>query len=193
MTAEARVKAHGAIAAMVTTGLAKLADFTGMIEEFDKPAGERCPHQRHGKGCSVYAKRPFGCRMWNCRWVQNDGTADLPRPDRAHYVIDSMSDFVTTVNNETGERQRIPVIQVWLDPDYPDAHRDPKLRAFLAREAEQPPHPVAMIRLGQGRGFTLWSPFFTQTDAWWESEQKDCGEKQHSFEEVVAATLAAGG
>jgi Putative zinc- or iron-chelating domain len=187
MQSSARAQAHGAIAAMVKANVAKLSDFAGMVEEFDKPAGVRCPHQHHGKGCAVYSRRPFGCRMWHCRWVQNDDTAELQRPDRSHYVIDSQPDFVTSVNNETGERQRIPVIQVWLDPDYPDAHRDPKLRAFLARAAEQPPHAIALIRLGRGRGFTLWPPSITQTGEWHESEQKDCGEKQHSFAQIVAA------
>lgn len=193
MQASARHKAHRTVATMVEAGVASLSDFAGMIEEFEKPAGARCPHQRHGKGCSVYAKRPFGCRTWNCRWVQKDDTADLPRPDRCHYVIDSLPDFVTAVDNTTGKHTRVPVIQVWVDPDYPDAHRDPKLRAFLARAAEQPPHPLAMIRLSPSRAFTLWPPFLSQTGEWHETEPRDTEEKQHSFAEVVAATLAAGG
>jgi Fe-S-cluster containining protein len=191
MTIETRDQSHEAVAAMVDAGIARLSDFAGMIEEFDKPAGVRCPHQRHGKGCSVYAKRPFGCRMWHCRWVQNDDTAELSRPDRSHYVLDSMPDYIEVVDNNTGKRHQAPVIQVWVDPDYPDAHRDPKLRTFLARAAENPPHPLAMIRLGPGRAFTLWAPFFTKGD-WWESEPKHTTERQHSFEQIVAATLAPG-
>jgi hypothetical protein len=191
MQASHRDKAVHTVATMVEAGVAKLSDFSGMIEEFDKAAGERCPHQRHGKGCVVYKTRPFGCRMWNCRWVQNDDTGDLPRPDRCHYVIDSLPDFVTAVPNDGSPAQRIPVIQVWLDPNYPEAHRDPKLRAWLARQAERPPHPIAMIRLSSSRAFSLWAPFFTGGD-WHESEHKETAEKQHSFDQVVAAHLGAG-
>jgi Putative zinc- or iron-chelating domain len=86
---------HEAIPKMIEAGWARPDEFDGMIADFDKPAGERCPHQRHGKGCAIYARRPFGCRMWNCKWLGDpEGTADLSRPDRAGYVIDVMPDFI---------------------------------------------------------------------------------------------------
>src|SRR5215471_3194906 len=89
-----------------------------------KAAGERCRHQRSGKGCAVYRKAgfPSACLFWNCRWLVSDDTDDLRRPDRAHYVIDVMPDFITLTDNETGEKHTIEVIQVWVDPDYRDAH-----------------------------------------------------------------------
>src|SRR4029077_11622358 len=104
---------------------------TPMIPDFDKPAGKRCPHQKHGKGCAVYDKRPFGCRMWTCRWLDDPDTKDLRRPDRSHYVIDMSPDYVTWINNDTGAKEHVPVVQIWIDPDYPLAHRDPALRQFL--------------------------------------------------------------
>lgn len=97
--------------------------------ELEKPAGARCSHQRHGKGCAVYARRPWSCATWTCRWLAGDDTSDLSRPDRVHYVIDVMPDFVRV----GPDSQAVPVVQVWIDPDYPDAHRDPRLRAYLAR------------------------------------------------------------
>src|SRR5215468_3091274 len=66
---------------MVAQGLMRLDEAASAMKEFDKPAGHRCPHQRGGKGCGVYDRRPFGCRMWTCRWLTNDDTADLHRPD----------------------------------------------------------------------------------------------------------------
>src|SRR2546423_255596 len=89
----------------------------------NKPAGARCKHQKFGKGCMVYHRpgMPPECAIWNCRWLVNDDTADLPRPDRAHYVIDLIPDYVTLVNDETGEKQNVEVVQVWIDPKHPAA------------------------------------------------------------------------
>ena len=46
-------------------------------KEINKPANTRCKHQKVGKGCGIYAQRPFSCMVWNCRWLVNDDTADL--------------------------------------------------------------------------------------------------------------------
>src|SRR4051794_9187127 len=101
------------------------------VPPLDKKAGERCKHQR-STGCRIYSKRPRDCRLWSCAWlVNNINGRPLPvsRPDRTHYVIDIMPDYVT-VESE-GRTGRLTVIQIWCDPDYPDAHRDPDLRAWL--------------------------------------------------------------
>jgi hypothetical protein len=127
------------------------------IPEFFKPAGERCPHQRHHKGCNVYAKRPLGCRIWNCRWLVNDDTAAMRRPDRSHYVIDLIPDFVRIDQQDGSEPVPVQVVQVWIDPDYPDAHRDPALRAYLARLGERD-GIIALIRVNATEAFTLWPP-----------------------------------
>lgn len=92
------------IATAIALGLLTARDAANTVPDFDKPAGKRCPHQRHHKGCAIYARRPFGCRFWNCRWLAEDDTAELLRPDRAHYVIDVSPDFV-----RDGDRP-VPVI-----------------------------------------------------------------------------------
>jgi hypothetical protein len=132
MTVEARASARNTINGLIAENMVPHDFMKGHIEDFDKPAGQRCPHQRHGKGCRVYEKRPFGCTFWGCRWLVEDDTADLSRPDHSHYVIDASPDYVTD-NNDTP----IPVIQIWVDPDYPDAHRDPALREYLKRRAAE--------------------------------------------------------
>src|SRR5437660_3422800 len=102
------------IAQLVELGIMTAADARAMEPDFYKPAGKRCPHQRHGKGCAIYARRPFGCRFWNCRWLVNDDTAELSRPDRSHYVIDVSPDFVTLRHDDSGEPDVVSVIQVWV-------------------------------------------------------------------------------
>lgn len=130
--------ANGAMAAMIGAGLAD-SSILNSIPDFDKPAGERCPHQRHGKGCAVYERRPFGCKMWVCRWLAGDDTADMSRPDRVHYVIDVAPDFVRSDTDAV-----FPVIQIWVDPKHRDAYKDPALLEFLKRRSADGYH--ALIR-----------------------------------------------
>jgi hypothetical protein len=138
------------------------------VAEIDKPAGQRCKHQSHAKGCAVYQKSafPYSCAMWNCRWLANLDTADLRRPDRSHYVLDVMPDYVTLRNNQTGEDTKVEIVQVWVDPDFPDAHRDPALRAYLARRGEE--GVAALIRYDSSRGFALFPPAMSSDGQWHE-------------------------
>lgn len=185
-------KGANAAALMIENGMATIDEFRAMALEFNKPAGARCPHQCHGKGCRIYPQRPFGCRMWSCRWLLNDGTNALPRPDRAHYVIDMMPDYLTATLKESGATEHVQVIQIWLDPDYPDAHQDPRLRDFLAREA-QLHRKAALVRLDSKRAFSIWAPaFFGQ---WIVSPIQMTSQPQHSVQEILAAAArqAAGG
>lgn len=83
-----------------------------------KPANERCRHQHFQKGCACYGDiyvRPRACFVWSCRWLQGaEGTENLPRPDRAGYVIDEAPDVLTLQNNETGKLVDYPAIQIWV-------------------------------------------------------------------------------
>jgi len=173
------------IDAMVLAGMAAYAEFTGMMPDFDKPAGCKCPHQKYGKGCTVYRNRPLGCRIWNCAWLGGADTQDQMRPDRSHVVIDIMPDFVTLTDKETGARNNVEVVQIWLDPKFPDAHRDPHLRAYLARRAEEGKY--ALIRTGPGKGFLLWAPSLSRTGRWEELHTSVKADRQHSASEIVAA------
>jgi hypothetical protein len=144
---------------------------------FNKPADQRCQHQRHGKGCAIYPSRPFPCRVWSCGWLMNDDTADQRRPDRAHYLIDPSPEFITCEDNVTGERHRIPIVQIWVDPKYPDAHQDPHLRGWIERRGL-----VALIRYSERTGFTLWPPALTSGTGW--RTKHGIFEHQHSVEEI---------
>src|SRR5215831_7400956 len=108
------------------------------VREVDKPANTKCRHQRGRQPCcAVYGQEfafPNSCATWTCRWLV-DPDFHLPRPDRAHYVVDVFPD--TIVCQEGDRMVRVPVVQVWVDPQYPDAHRDPRLRAWLAEQGKQ--------------------------------------------------------
>lgn len=149
--------------------------------EIAKPAGMRCVSQRH-TGCAVYSKRPHSCREWSCRWLLEMDTADLRRPDFAHYVLDLTPDFVT-IKVEGGDIQ-IPVVQVWVDPRHRDAHRDPALREYLARRGEEQ-GMAALIRYDSHEGFVIFPPALTNGRGWIENYDGVSGE-QHTAEQLLA-------
>ena len=131
------------------------------VEELRKPANKRCKHQRHAKGCAIYADRPVSCAAWSCGWLA--GFA-FPRPDHCHYVVDSVTDTIAA--DRPGEpRQYFDVLQVWVDPAYPDAWRCEQLMRFL--EAKRLP---AIVRFDERMAFTLWPPCFGDDGAWHRTE-----------------------
>lgn len=156
------------------------------VLEIKKPAMTRCDHQRTGKGCAIYAKRPASCRVWSCMWLRDPLTADLSRPDRSHYVIDMLPDFVTSVNDDTGEREHIRVVQVWVSPTHRDAHRDPALRAYLEIRG-QIDGTMALIRYGQEEAFLLCPPSLNTEGIWVEKHTKLTTQEEHTAEEIAIA------
>jgi hypothetical protein len=157
------------------------------VRSLGKLAGQHCQHQRHHKGCAVYARLAsvsIECKLWNCRWLVEDDTANLRRPDRSHYVIDLMPDFVTLRNEENGELQHVEVVQIWVDPKYPDAHRDPALRAYLERRAEQ--GAAGLIRRDNQQAIAIFPPVLN-ADRQWHEKETNFRVEEHTPEEKVAA------
>jgi hypothetical protein len=156
------------------------------VKTLGKGAGERCRHQRHHKGCAIHAKLMSHvpeCALWNCRWLVNDDMEGMSRPDRAHYCIDLMPDFVT-LGDGTGEGQAVEVVQIWCDPNYPEAHRDPGLRAYLLRRAAE--GKAAIVRWDNRRAMVVFAPALSANREWNEVET-DFRDKEHSFTEVAEA------
>jgi hypothetical protein len=172
------------LAKMIELGMLTAEQKRRMIRDFDKPAGERCKFQKFHVGCAIYARRPFGCRFWSCRWLVADDTAELSRPDRSHYVVDMSPDFVEHVDDATGKCTPIPAIQVWVDPNYPDAHRDPVLRAYLDRRGKE--GYATLIRYDASRGFVLFPPSMTGGE-WIEKTENLTNRPEHTIEEKTAA------
>ena len=159
------------------------------VRSLDKEAGQRCKHQSHARGCKVYANLARvspECRLWSCRWLVNDDTADLSRPDRSHYVIDLVPDFVTLRDDETRKLQHIQVVQMQIrvDPKHPDAHRDPALRAYLERRAKD--NIIGLVRWDNEKAIALFPPELSADRQWHEQGSKFRTEA-HTPEEKVAA------
>lgn len=94
-----------------------------------------------------------------------------------------MPDFITATR-EGEPSQRIPVVQVWVDPRHPDAYNDPGLRSYLAERAERD-GAAALIRYSSHEGFVLFAPAFT--GGGWAENRDGVSGKEHTAEEVLAA------
>ena len=145
----------------------KLLPIAADLGSEPKPAGKPCPQQRHGKGCAIYHDRPLECRMWSCQWLLNpNDTAGLPRPDRAHYVIDPMPDTLRYHSDEAGIDETVLAIQVWIDPAFSEVAHDPALRAYLAKKGAEG-YP-ALLRWNQTEATAVFPPTLTGRDDWIE-------------------------
>jgi hypothetical protein len=120
----------------------------------------------------------------------NDDTADLPRPDRCHYVVDLMPDFVTMTNDDdpSAPPVNIEVIQVWVDPKHRDAHRDPRLRAYLERRGKE--GKIALIRFNESDAFTLWPPSLTGDRQWLEKHGRSLRREHYPEERLAGIAIA---
>ena len=156
-------------------GLLTAADALDATADFYKAAGERLPASTPRQRMHRYAKRPLGCRFWNCRWLAEDDTAELRRPDRAHYVIDISPDYVTQGG------KTIPVLQIWCDRDYPDAHRDPELRAFIERQNGY----AALVRFDEADALFLIPPAMSDDGQWHELKPGSFDPEPHTPLEKV--------
>jgi hypothetical protein len=165
---------------MEDMGLLKPGEQKTLLKDFDKPAGQRCPYQKHHKGCALYARRPMGCRLWSCQWLVNDDTAALRRPDRSHYVIDMVPDFIRAVDE--GQEFSLPVVQIWIDPHFPDAFKDRGLEPFMRKRFAE--GVGILCRIGRERGIFIVGP--PLHDEWRVMETLE-DEKEHTAEEKVKA------
>ena len=129
------------------------------VGEMEKPAGVRCQHVRWGKGCMIYAHRPDSCRLWACAWRSETDSAGLRRPDRSHCVIDPIGMNITKRDNDTGESEQAPAIQVWCDPDHPQAYLAPSILEFVRRRAAN--GLSAIIRYNNDDALLLVAPELT--------------------------------
>jgi hypothetical protein len=161
------------------------------VPPLQKKAGEKCKHQKFGKGCAVYHRAGFPpeCGWWSCRWLASNDTADLSRPDRSHYVIDVMPDYITLTHNETGEQQNIQVVQIWCDPKHPDAHRDPALREYLRRRGDE--GIMGLVRYGVAHETLMLVPPQMVADGQWHEVDSTVvnvsQEKEHTLTDMMRA------
>ena len=155
------------------------------VNSLDKPHGTKCRHQRVGKGCMIYATKPWECEAWNCRWLVNDEAQELPRPDRSHYVLDVMPDYVHQVIEATGERIDIPVMQIWCDPAFPNAWRDHRCMAYIEKMAATR-QVATIIRWGSFDGLTVFAPCLSDDGEWHEIAGTVKPESEAGIKHVMA-------
>lgn len=117
--------------------------------------------------------------MWLIGTHENQ-PLDLPRPDRSHYVIDTVPDIVRVRNDETGESTQYDVMQIWVDPKFPDAWQDKALLDLLETGI------IALIRYDSSNGFALCPPSRSGTGKWERSVRQEV-----SNEALRAAQLEA--
>lgn len=158
------------------------------VQSLHKHGGTVCQFQKFHKGCTVYHKpqMPPECAMWNCRWLVNDDTDDLSRPDRSHYVIDVMPDFITIKPDDGKEPYNLQVAQIWVDPKHPDAHRDPALRRWMFRRAAED-SVASIIRFNERDAFVVFAPPFDVNGEWHEIQSGMRPGPSHTLTEVIAA------
>lgn len=169
-----------------TCGTCQLCCILVPVRELGKEAGQKCKHQCR-KGCAVYhTTRPASCRIWSCQWRRGDDTG--LRPDRSHLVVDCMPDFIVASDDNTGEQYKVGVIQVWIDPRYPGAHKDPAFRRYVAKmNAEY--DVVALIRTSSDKAFLLIPPAASATGAWLEKRTDLSAEEEPHTPGDVAEAL----
>jgi Fe-S-cluster containining protein len=168
---------------MIARGLMTERVAAETLRDFDKPAGQRCPHQC-SKGCRVYDQRPLACRFWSCAWVGGmAGTEKLGRPDRTRYVINPVPDYCE--GEQDGRHFKIPVLEVWCDPNFPDAWRDPALLAYLNYRAQKDGF-AALIRYGSDNAFFVAPPALTNDGKWLEKRSNKLPGPTHTWEQKLA-------
>ena len=137
------------------------------VEEIDKEGFTKCQHLKFKVRCSIYNERPVSCLMWSCAWLVNPTlqAAGLDRPSKSHYVVDTRADnFRIQVSDEVLNEY---ALQIWVDPNFPNAHRDPKLRKWLIKHH---PRTLIMIRLAPLRALLLVPPARSASGDWFERE-----------------------
>lgn len=152
------------------------------VAELSKPSGSRCKHQKHHKGCGVYATRPLECQIWQCAWLAGIDGGLLSRPDRTHYIIDVEPDLLEVPID--GRTTKLPAIVMWLDPQHHDAHKDKTLRNFLETQCSD--QYVVFARYNAaGDGIALVPPILNK-GKWLEIPVQSSG-KDQDYAELSAA------
>lgn len=137
------------------------------LPDFHKPAGFKCPHQHFG-GCRVYDKRPMGCRLWSCRWLVEDDTAEMRRPDRVGYVIDMMPDIVQANYGTEGKVVKLSAVQIWIDPKRKDDWRDDQqLWDYMARRGKEN-GMISLLRFNSYDAKVIFPPALSDDGQWHE-------------------------
>lgn len=145
------------------------------VERISKPANTRCRHQTR-RGCAIYQHLPEvvpECRLWSCQWLVDPDAAGLHRPDRVHYVIDLMPDFIGAhdpYGTGSDEVVNVPVMQVWADPQHPHAWEgDTALWRHIEHVAATR-RQATLVRIANNRAIAIFAPCLMADHQWHRKE-----------------------
>jgi hypothetical protein len=106
-------------------------------------------------------------------------------------VVDIVPDYLTA---RTPGRPDVPlpVIQIWVDPHYPEAHREPRLRKWL--EAMSREGWAALVRFDPQEAMMLIPPIMSDQGRWEElgGASMTVDPATHKAEDIAAKLNAAG-
>lgn len=138
------------------------------VASLRKVANEKCKYQKFGVGCTVHNKQlmPVECSLWSCWWLKGPDADELARPDRSHIVIDCMPDTLQSINADTGETITVKAIQCWIDPKFPDAHKEPNFRKWVDKFGAL--GTLTTVRYNSMESLILISPSYSGLDHWIE-------------------------
>jgi hypothetical protein len=107
---------------MRTCGTCTLCCTLLPVKELEKPSFAPCPLVRDvpsaKPGCSIYERRPSGCRMWSCVWLASPDVPVEFRPDHVGFVVDQSFDLVHVNGAE------MAAAQIWVAPGHEEDWRD---------------------------------------------------------------------
>lgn len=124
------------------------------VRSIEKPRDTWCQHCDSKRGCKIYDDRPNDCRVWSCLWLIDGNAHEKVFPRKKHCVFDVMTDLVSMGGQD---RQ---VFQLWVDPAYPLAYRDPDIRREIDRLGRMYGLPT-IVRL-RYRGILVVPPSLTR-------------------------------
>lgn len=155
------------------------------VKELGKLANQKCQHQKFGVGCAIYHRCPRSCRLWSCQWLAGgEHSETLRRPDRGRYVVDILPEFIRVQPHDGSPETQVPVVQIWLDPKYPDAWQDTGLLTYLGERAKQ--GFATLLRTGSRNAAVLIPPSMNNEGVW-KIVASGMGEEEHRADEIVNA------
>jgi hypothetical protein len=102
-------------------------------------------------------------------------------------VIDIMPDFVTIDRGDGSPPVNIEVVQMWCDPKYRDAWREPSILAYIERRAAE--SIATIIRWGAHDAITVFAPAFWADGQWHEIGGQE--QDEHRGTALIAGLASA--
>lgn len=101
--------------------------------------------------------------MWSCAWVLDENLPAFLEPKKCHFVIDCLPDECAMLEN--GKQVMKQVVQMWVDPGYPNAWQEPAARwamEFYGLNFQLP----TLVRFGNEKGIFVMPSILSPDNKW---------------------------